>query len=385
MQVVREFDVLPSGPRPRAGTLAVPAPPADFVRRELLAPYLDSLLDRRLTVLLAPAGFGKTTALAEACRRLREAAAVAWLALDGADGPDMLATRVARAFERGGMDLPALRRCGGSRPPRGARQTGLLFRALDLYGSPCLLALDNVDRLPPSGVDWIDRLLRHGPPNLHLAAACRAAPRFNLTGSELDGSVAVIGAEELRFSADEVCSFFRGALSPPEVAAVRELTAGWPLALAHFGAAPGPGVPALTGGGAGTEFVETRLLRGLPADVRAGLLDLAVFDSIDPDLVDAVLESNAVRTRVVKRPELEGFFLPAGGDGTPLRLHPLVREHCRSRLALEDPARKRALHARLARALALRGRLADGWRHASAAGSLRLAGGLFKDGGGPPA
>ena len=105
-----------------------------------------------------------------------------------------------------------------------------------------------------------------------------------------------------------------------------------------------------------TDFVEARLLRGLPAEVRADLLDLAVFDRIDPDLVDAVLESNTARLRVVKRPELDGFFLPVDKDGAARRLHPLVQEHCVNRLAVEDPARKRVLHARLARALALRGR-----------------------------
>ena len=98
------------------------------------------------------------------------------------------------------------------------------------------------------------------------------------------------------------------------------------------------------------------------------MLDLAVFDRIDADLVDAVLGSSVARLRVVRRPELDGFFLPIDKAGAARLMHPLVKEHCLKRLSLEDPARKRTLHTRIARALARHGHLAPARRHAEAGG-----------------
>ena len=311
---------------------------------------LDSLLEWRLTVLRAPVGFGKTTLLAEICRKQRKKAVVAWLSLDVHDTPSELAGLVACAFDHAGMDLAPLRAFDGWSSLQAAQQMGLLARAVELHAAPCLLVLDNADRLRPRSADWLDRLVKRGPGNLHVAIACRSNPTINLTGHELDGSVSIVGTEQLRFSATEVGRYFRGELAGRELAAVWELTAGWPLAVAHCHGAPGPGNSEPDAGSIQADFVGVRLLRSLPAEIRTALLDLAVFDRIDADLVDAVLGSSAARLRVVKRPELDGFFLAIDKAGAARLMHPLVKAHCLNRLSLEDPVRKQALHTRIARA-----------------------------------
>ena len=304
---------------------AIPEPPAGHVRRASLVRRLDSLLEWRLTVLRAPAGFGKTTLLADVCRRKQKEVVVGWLALDAHDTPSELASLVASAFDRAGMDLALLREFDGWSSLQAAQQMGLLARAVELHAAPCLLVLDNADRLRPRSADWLDRLVKRGPGNLHVAIACRSNPTINLTGHELDGSVRIVGTEQLRFSAAEVGRYYRGELSGRELAAVCERTAGWPLAVAHCRGAPGPGNSEPDAGSIQADFVGIRLLRSLPAEIRTALLDLAVFDRIDADLVDAVLGSSADRLRVVRRPELDGFFLPADDNGAALCLHPLSR------------------------------------------------------------
>ena len=343
-------NVLSSRAQEARAKVAIPELPAGHVRRASLVRQLDSLLEWRLTVLRAPVGFGKTTLLAEICRKQRKEVVAGWLSLDVHDTPSELAGLVACAFDHAGMDLAPLRAFDGWSSLQAAQQMGLLARAVELHAAPCLLVLDNVDRLRPRSADWLDRLVKRGPGNLHVAIACRSNPTINLTGHELDGSVSIVGTEQLRFSAAEVGRYFRGELAGRELAAVWELTAGWPLAVAHCHGAPGPGNSEPDAGSIQADFVGVRLLRSLPAEIRTALLDLAVFDRIDADLVDAVLGSSAARLRVVKRPELDGFFLAIDKAGAARLMHPLVKAHCLNRLSLEDPVRKQALHTRIARA-----------------------------------
>ena len=198
------FNILPPWALEVRAKTAIPELPAGHVRRKSLVRQLDSLLERRLTVLWAPAGFGKTTLLADACREKRKEAVVAWLALDDCDRPGELASCLACAFGRAGMDLTALQECGGWSSLHNAQQMGMLARAVALHAAPCLLVLDNMDRLQPCSADWLDRLVKRGPRNLHVAVACRSTPRINLTGHELDGSVSIIETKQLRWDSTRV-------------------------------------------------------------------------------------------------------------------------------------------------------------------------------------
>ena len=241
-------NLLPFWSREAGVKVEIPKLAADYMRRESLAQQLDALLERRLTVLRAPAGFGKTAVLAEVCGEKRKGCVVGWLALDGHDTPSELASYAACAFDRAGLNLTALQESGGWSSLRNAQQMGMLAHAIEEHAAPCLLVLDNLDRLSPRSADWLDRLVRRGPRNLRVAIASRSNPRINLTGLELNGSVSIVGTELLRFSAGEVGRFFRGALSDRELAAVWEHTAGWPLALAHCRRALGSGNSELDAG-----------------------------------------------------------------------------------------------------------------------------------------
>ncbi|MCY4602049.1 MAG: AAA family ATPase [Acidobacteria bacterium] len=191
---------LPSWAQDARAKVAIPELPDGHVPRESLVRQLASLLERRLTVLLAPAGCGKTMLLADVCRAKRQEAVVAWLALDAGDRPGELAAYLAVALGRAGMDLAVLQECGRWSSLRSAQQMGLLARAVELHAAPCLLVLDNIDRLHSASADWLDRLVKRGPRNLHVAVACRSTPRINLTGPEIDGAVSIIGAKQLRRS-----------------------------------------------------------------------------------------------------------------------------------------------------------------------------------------
>ena len=362
--------------------VVVPTPPAGYVRRAALLHRVDTVLDRRLTVLQAPAGFGKTTVLADVSQRKKKQGVIAaWLSLDRDDTADVFGHYLARAFEHAGLNLSTIDDDDAWSSSPFKQQLGMLARAIELHADPCLLVLDEVDLLPAGTVESIDLLLRRSPRNLHVAMAFRSNPGLDLAEHFLDGSAIVVKARQFRFSRPEIARFFDGALSRRELAAVEERTAGWPVALMvdrnmrASGAEPADVDPA----GFSENYVGVRLLRGLSRQDRESLFELALFDWIDAELVDEVLGSNDARLRVSSLKSLDGLLLAVDGDNAVWRLHPLVREYCADRFTVEDPVRKRLLHARIARALALRGHLGPAWRHATSAGDARLVGELIEN------
>ena len=358
-----------------------PELPVSYLPREPLRRRLDGFMQRRLTVLRAPAGFGKTTVLTGIARYTREQGhIVGWVSLDDDDTPEVFGSYLACAFERAGLDLslPTAQDAWSASPP--AHQVGMLARAIEQHAAPCLLVLDEIDQTPPPTVRLIDRLLRRAPRNLHVALACRSDPGLDVATHFLDGEALLVSAEALRFSTAEIARFFGGELSRRELAEVEERTAGWPVALmVHRNMRDG--AAAESGGDAAmfTEnYIGVRLLRDLSAEDRGYLLDLAVFDRIEADLVDGVLGSSRARVRVMGLPALDGLLLPVDKDRSAQRLHPLLREYCLGLLEDEDLARKCSLHRKLALALNHRGRLTPAWRHAREAGDQRLVGDLIE-------
>ena len=358
-----------------------PEPGPGHVPREALLQRLDTLIERRFALLRAPAGFGKTTLLAEFSRRKKaQGLVVAWISLDEDDAPSVFGSYLACAFETAGLDLSVLDDAGAWASSPVTYQIGMLARAVDLHAAPCLLALDEVDRLPRETVHQVQRLVEQGPGNLHLGLACRSDPGLDLGMQILDGAGIVVGTEQLRFSASEIDRFFQGTLPRRRLIEVEERTAGWPVALAVYRhqRSGERSASASETTQATADFVRARLLHRLSKENRAFVCELAVFDWIDTDLVDEVLDSSDARARIAGLSMLDGLFLPIGRSDEVRRLHPLVRDCCADLLAIEDPVRKRSLHAGIAQALARRGQLVPAWGHARAAGDVRLAGELVE-------
>ena len=357
-----------------------PPPPAGYVRRASLLQRIDAVLDRRLTVLQAPGGFGKTTVLADISHRKKRQGVVAWLSPDQDDTADVFGHYLARAFEHAGLNLAAFDDHDAWSSSPCTQQLGMLARAIELHGDPCLLVLDEVGLLPPGTVESIELLLKRSPGNLHVAMAFRSNPGLDLAAHFLDGSGIILRAPLFRFSRPEIARFFDDALSRRELATVEERTAGWPVALMvdRNMRAAGAEQPDVDPAELSENYVGVRLLRGLSRQDRGFLLDLAVFDWIDSDLVDEVLGSSDARLRVSMLPSLDGLLLPIDRNDAVRRLHPLVRDYCAGRLAVEDPVRKRLLHTRIARGLSRRGQLVPAWRHATSACDSRLVSDLIE-------
>ena len=371
----------------------LPDPIEGYVSRPQLEERCE-VMNRRLTVLQAPGGFGKTALLATSCRRLRDrGVAVAWLSLDENDGPGAVSTYLAMAFERAGLDI--FDRSGAGSEPNDANDEAdsqadyrvqMVNRAIESHGAPCVLALDEVERLKnPKAVGILNALLARAPRNLRLAAAYRERPPgLDIAMFLLEGHGVLVTVEDLRFSALEIARFFDMKLPPRELASVAADSVGWPLALRIYRNTKRMGDRSEADGAGDTvgAWIESRLWRGLAVDDREFLLDLALFDWVDAELVEEAARHRDARRRIETMRSLTGLLQTSGGDASTMRLHPLIKDHCASRLFRENPERYRSVHRGIAQALARRTQFVDALRHAVEAGGARLIGEIAESAGG---
>ena len=360
-----------------------------YHRREDLLGLAEPL--RPLTVLRAPSGFGKTCLLADAFRRWQdEGQLAAWLTLDEDDQPGVVDAYLALAFERAGLNLQEMedawpQDADSELPHRARRRTELLARAIEAHGAPCLLALDDVERLAHAeALDSINFLLQNGPPNLRVALAMRDNPGLDLSKARIEGEGIHLGTDHLRFPVEEIDRFFSGALSLRELATLEQRTEGWPVALRilrNLKTAAGPvSVQQLADDRVTAEWFGERLLGDLSEGDRNLLLDIALFEWITPSLAKEVLREDDIGQRIESLSTLEGL-LQRREDGT-FRLNPLLREYCAAKHRQQHLARFQKLHGRIAAAEARQGHVVQALRHAGESGDTAQIGELLENAGG---
>ena len=365
--------------------ITIPRPLVDQVHRAGLV--LAGMTRRRVTVLNAPAGFGKTTLLAECCRSLGEdGVRTAWVSLDECDEPALLDNYIALSCRSVGLGIPDRLVPGDAGDGPGIGVT-LVARAVEVLDGPFVLALDEVDRpRNPASVALLEFLLDRGPPNLHLAMTCRRLPvGLNVGGVLLQGEAAVVTEKELRFSRAEVAEAFNRNLTQKELAATMADSAGWPVAVRisrDRRRSTSPEYARVLRDCVGN-WMESRLFKGLAADERDFLLDVGLFEWMDAELLDEVLEHAGSMRRLRSLPALDGLLARVPGEATDRwQLHPLIREHCIRRRQQEDSTRFNATHRQLAQALMRRGDTVAAMRHAVEAGEEALAGDILEHAGG---
>ena len=382
--------------RPRSGTafpmeafpwllqqkVTIPDRPAGYLRRtELEERALPT--HRRLTVLRASGGFGKTTLMAECCRRLRvNRVATAWVSLDEHDAPDVLDVYIAFSCASAGLNLLDLSHANGTAAGPESRVAAVM-RKIESLGRPFVIAFDELERLRhDDSVSLLAFLLQRGPSNLHLMFAGRTVPDgLDVTSLLLDGRADALETEDLRFSRAEVARFFGLRLSRRAVANEIKRSAGWPVALRISQSTEREGEDRhdleqrLAG-----NWIESRLLAHLGRDDRDFVLDVSLLDWLDEALLFEVLRRKDSMFRLKSMTALTGLLEPLGqGAARRWRLHPLVRDHCAGQRLREDAERAAAIHRRIAVALARRGRTVDAMRHAIEGNDPFLAASLLDE------
>ncbi len=381
-----------SGPDALLATkLHVPRPRPGFVPRPRLVEALCEGLARRLILVCAPAGSGKTTMLAGWARSGDRP--VAWLSLDAADNdPVRLWRHVVAALDRARPGIgervgPLL---GPSAP---ASFEGLVTALINELAaqrgdSEVLLILDDYHLIDAQPVHVsLGFLLEHLPPGLHLVLASRADPPLPLARLRAGGQLAEVRAADLRFSAEEAAALLHespGAdLPAAAVAALTARTEGWvaglQLAALSLGGQADPAgfVAAFSGSHRYVlDYLAEEVLDRQQEELRTFLLETSLLDRLSGGLCDAVTgrtDSQAMLERV----EQAGLFLvPLDEVRGWWRYHHLFADLLRARLQQQRPGRVAGLHRAAAAWCEDHGLADEAVRHALAAGdatwSIRL-------------
>ncbi|HEV7576910.1 MAG TPA: LuxR C-terminal-related transcriptional regulator [Caldimonas sp.] len=328
---------------------------ASLVARERLEDRMTkAALGRRLVLLAAPAGFGKTAALARLIERLRGRASIAWISADVDDDPLGLLACLIAALEP--LDPPwrtdpeaLIAAAGGSRSDRHAVATQLLnaLAACDVQRG--LIVLDDAHRVSDAAVfEFLDLLLERLPPNWGVIVASRTDPPLaSLARLRAHGELAEFRQRELRFTLDEVrtllpaidadASLDRDATSQR----LFQRTHGWAvgLRLAVNGILSGHDAQAVIADTVNDrhvfDYLLNEVLGELPLPLRCFLLRCSVLDELTAGRCAAV-SADPHAAQWLEEIERRGLFVSVlQGAETTLRLHDLFRDFLRDRLRRE--------------------------------------------------
>jgi LuxR family maltose regulon positive regulatory protein len=346
-----------------------------------------------LTVLSAPAGFGKTTLLTEWLATLPAGGpAIAWLSLDDRDNdPALFWTYVITAMQTAmdGVGAAALQLLASSSASPEAALPALL-NDLNGLSKDLLLVLDDYHLIEaPEVREAMAFLVEHQPPQLHLVLATRADPPLPLARMRARGQLLEVRASDLRFTAEESAAYLNGpmglGLSEGDVTALDGRTEGWiaALQLAALSLQGRDDASAFIAGFAGddryvVDYLAEEVLDHQPADVRDFLLKTSVLERLCGPLCDAVTGREGGKATLVALERANLFLVPLDDRRQWYRYHHLFADVLQAHLLDEEPDAVAELHRRAATWFGANGETSQAVSHAMAGGDFDRAAELME-------
>ena len=373
-----------------ATKLHMPRARPGLVTRERLAIDLDAGLDHDLTLVVAPAGYGKSTAVAQWARRTSQP--VSWLSLDAHDNdPVRFWRHVLAALDRARPGIAE--RIGpraGPPPPPGfdGLVTALINDiAADADGSELILLLDDYHAITNQAVHSSFRfLVKHCPRSLHLMVIGRADPPLDLAQLRARGQLKEVRVADLRFTVGEASELLRATdaertqlLTPAVISALAARTEGWAagLQLAALSLRDQTDVEGFVAAFTGShryvlDYLTEEVLERQDPEVRAFLLETSILGRLCGSLCDAVT-GRTDSQRLLEIVDRSGLFLVQLDDVRAWwRYHHLFSDLLRAR-STQDREGIRELHRRAACWYQQRGLIDDAIHHAMKADDVPSA------------
>jgi LuxR family transcriptional regulator, maltose regulon positive regulatory protein len=374
--------------------LYVPRPRRGLVRRARLMERLDRGAESKLTLISAPAGFGKTTLLAEWLASVpADGRAVAWLSLDqGDDEPAsfwsyLIAALQAVAPGVGGSALPLLQ---APQPPSIEAGLAALLNDMSALPNDVVLVLDDYHAIDAHLIGaGMAYLLEHLPHQVHLVIATRADPALPLGRLRGRGELVEIRAADLRFTPDEAAAYLNGMigldLAARDIAALEERTEGWiaALQLAALSIQGRDDIAGFIAGFSGddryiVDYLVEEVLGRQPERVRSFLLQTSVLGRLSGPLCDAVTGQEGGRAMLEALDRGNLFLIPLDDRRRWYRYHHLFADVLRAHLLDEASENVQALHRRASDWYEQNGERAEAIGHAIAGEDLDRAADLVE-------
>ena len=372
--------------------LYIPASRPFLVPRPRLIEKLNAGLHGKLTLICAPAGFGKTTLIAEWGNGNAESftnpgskiqnSKLGWLSLDEHDNdPARFLTYFIAAIQQieasiGDTTLALLQ--SPQRPPPEAALTPLI-NEIAAMTTPFILALDDYHTIQTPAIHQsLAFILEHQPPQMHLVILTREDPPLPLARLRARGQATEIRQDDLRFTTAETAVFLHNImkldLAPDDIAALERRTEGWIAGLQlaalsmqgrgdikHF-------VRAFTGSNRYIldYLIEEVFARQAP-EVQDFLLKTSILDRLSAPLCDAVTDRNDSNHILFMLEQANLFIVSLDQSRRWFRYHRLFAELLRHRLRISDQHSETFLRQKAAGWYEDNGFLADAAQHTLAA------------------
>ncbi|MBK9714990.1 MAG: AAA family ATPase [Kouleothrix sp.] len=418
--------------------LYLPLPRPNAVLRSRLIARLNAGMHRKLTLLAAPAGFGKTTLVSTWLAARTEdrgmgtervssslspqpsalSTRVAWLALDEADNdPTRFLTYLVAALQTITPTIGAgvFGRLQSAQPPPTELILTALLNDLSILPDHVVLVLDDYHVIDTTSVDTaITFLLEHLPPNMHLVITTREEPALPLARLRARDQLTELRDTDLRFSAAEAAAFLNRVmalnLSAEAIAALEERTEGW-IAGLQLAALSMQGqhdatrfIASFTGSSRYIiDYLAEEVLERQPEAVRTFLLRTSILERMCGPLCDAVLnvssdaaplagspQSNSSQAMLEKLERSNLFIVPLDNQRRWYRYHQLFADLLRQRLYQKIAASPRnerdglaELHQRASQWCEEHGLEIEAFQYAAAAGDVERAERLIEGAGVP--
>ncbi|MCW2547950.1 MAG: ATP-dependent transcriptional regulator, MalT-like, LuxR family [Mycobacterium sp.] len=364
------------------------------VSRPRLSERLGRSARSRLTVVSAPAGFGKTTLLTQWLADVAEGGttAAAWVSLDTRDNdPATFWTYVITSLQTAAGDslgTAALELLQPQQPPEAALST--LLNDLEALPREVVLVLDDYHVIVAQDIhDAIGYLLDNLPPQVHLVLATRVDPPLALSRLRARGELVEVRSADLRFTLDEAASYLSGpmglTLTSADIAILANRTEGWAAALQLAGLSlqdrddPGAVVAKFAGDDRFiVDYLTDEVLARLSDDVRDFLLSTSILDRLTGPLCDAVTGRSGGASQLLALERANLFLVPLDDRRQWFRYHHLFADVLRAHLAEQPAARISELHLRAADWFQANGEIGEAVRHALAAKDFSRAADLME-------
>lgn len=359
----------------------IPRARAGLVERRALVERI-AASTAQLIEVVAPAGYGKTTVLAQWAARVE--VPLGWMSVDAADNDP------AHLLEWLGETLQAIRPIDPEVAHTLARPflppiEGVepLLRAMG--SAPFVLVIDNVEAITSTtAIQLLAEVVAKLPVTARLAVASRTEPRLPTARLRASGQVLEIRAHDLAMNRADAAALFEGAgvmtAAAEQLDELVENTEGWPaglylaaLALRGEGA-PGDAAASFRGDDrAVTDYLRSEVLARLAPEVVKFLVRTSVLDRMSGPLCDEVLGRSNSAALLEELEHSNLLIIPLDRRREWYRYHHLLREMLATELRRRDPGRIAELHARAAAWFESEGHLEDALRHAQAGGDLDRA------------
>jgi LuxR family transcriptional regulator, maltose regulon positive regulatory protein len=323
----------------------------ELIARPRLLQKLEEAVQTRLTLLQAPAGYGKSHLLTQWFHALRASRSrVAWLSIDQ---PEQDSTRLL-AYLSAGIAAAGIRMdSAGSTAPD--QILTALVNTLEPESQSLYVFVDDIHLLAPDPLATLCRFIDRAPATVRFILASRVIPQMPLARMRARRQLLELGVDDLKFTAVEAQQFIANAgeheLIASDLAALQARTEGWitginlACGMLRQGVAPQKMLAALTGSRcAVADFFAEEVLAALPRSVRDFLLQTSVLGRLCPALCNAVTGRDDARHMLNVLDQSGLFVIPLDAERNWYRYHPLFAEFLQRRQLDQHPGRDAELH-----------------------------------------